>query len=155
MNTSARIIVAACIGSILAVPSLGAPLEGTGNVEARFDQAQAATHHHPVMVSILRDGVVVAQNEQVVPASIRFSSVKAGKYDVRAESDGAFTEVKRGVQVFADKTLDLQFVLRPGQGVHTVEYATGGLAREEVAARLARLEAAVTELQRAAQTHHN
>ncbi|MGH7540563.1 MAG: hypothetical protein ACRELC_06165 [Gemmatimonadota bacterium] len=35
------------------------------------------------------------------------------------------------------------FLIRAGEGVHVVEYATGGLAREEVAARLGRLETIV------------
>jgi hypothetical protein len=38
--------------------------------------------------------------------------------------------------------------MRAGTGVRTVEYAIGGLSREEIAARLAKLEAAMAELQK-------
>jgi hypothetical protein len=69
-----------------------------------------------------------------------------GTYDVRVEGDGIVTEVKRGVTLAGPKNMTLNFVVRPGQGVHVVEYATGGLAREEVAQKIAALEAAVAEL---------
>ena len=52
---------------------------------------------------------------------------------------------------FAGRDGSLIAVVRPGQGAHVVEYATGGLAREEVAARIAKLEAAVANLQMARQ----
>lgn len=68
-----------------------------------------------------------------------------GLYDVRAEGQGAVTEVKRGVHVFAGQDLNVNFVMHAGTGLRTVEYATGGLSREEVAARLAKLEAAVAK----------
>jgi len=75
-------------------------------------------------------------------------SLPAGQYDVRVEGEGVTTEVKRGVQVFSGRDGSLIAIVRPGQGAHIVEYATGGLAREEIAARIARLEAAVAELQK-------
>ncbi len=50
------------------------------------------------------------------------------------------TEVKRGVRVFEGRQASVEFVIRPGKGVRIVEYSTGGLAREEVATRLDRLE---------------
>jgi len=52
------------------------------------------------------------------------------------------------VHVFAGKDGSLMFVMRSGKGAHMVEYATGGLSREEVAARLAKLESAVAQLQK-------
>jgi hypothetical protein len=59
------------------------------------------------------------------------------------------SEVKRGVQVFPGKDGSLMAVVRPGKGVHIVEYAVGGLAREEVAARLNKLDTQVAQLQSA------
>jgi hypothetical protein len=38
--------------------------------------------------------------------------------------------------------------MRAGAGVRTVKYAIGGLSPEEIAARLAKLEAAMAELQK-------
>ena len=38
--------------------------------------------------------------------------------------------------------------MQAGEGLHIVEYATGGVTREELALRLARLDEAMTGLQR-------
>ena len=119
----------------------------TGTLQANFN-ADAAVRGRPVMVSVLRNGTVIQQSETVLPSAKSVDGLALGAYDVRVEGDGLVTEVKRGVQVNAQNRLELHFVMRPGQGVHIVEYATGGLAREEVAARLARLDSVVAVLQR-------
>jgi hypothetical protein len=107
----------------------------------------------PVMVSAIRDGAIVDQTEILTDRAPNQNAaildhIPAGSYDVRVEGDGVVTEVKKGVQVFAGRDASLQTVVRPGAGVHVVEYATGGLSREEVAARLGRLEAATATLRR-------
>ncbi len=124
-----------------------------GTIDVAFN-SNAAVREHSVMVSVLKDGAIVNQSETVVPRTYQFHGLTAGLYDVRVEGDGLVTSVKRGVRVFAGQTLQLQFVLTPGQGARIVDYATGGLAREEVAARLARLDSLVADLQRA-QTRRN
>ena len=121
----------------------------TGEISAHFAASAPSLAGHPAMITVLREGSVLAQGETTLLGEHAFSRLDAGTYDVRVESDGAVTEVKRGVHVIAGHTLQLQFALRPGQGVHTVEYATGGLSREEVAARLHRLEVAVDSLRTA------
>jgi hypothetical protein len=121
-----------------------------GTIYARFPSADAALQGRPIMVSAIRGGEVVKQQETVLPSSQELSDLPPGLYDVRAEGQGAVTEVKRGVHVFAGQELDVNFVMRSGTGVRTVEYAAAGLSREEVAARLAKLEAAVAALQKAA-----
>jgi hypothetical protein len=73
-------------------------------------------------------------------------SIRPGVYDVRVEGEGLVTEVKRGVHAFAGQKTEVTFQVRSGQGVRIVEYATGALPREEIAARLAKLEAQVAEL---------
>ena len=108
----------------------------------------------PAMVTFLRDGAIVFQGETVLTRSPNTVSVGAqsqpfGQYDVRVEGEGFVTETKRGVQLASRQNLTLQFVLRPGEGAHVVEFAEGGLAREEVAARIAALEAEVAELRSA------
>ena len=109
----------------------------------------------PVMCSAIHDGVIVNQQEGLLvkaPSTTGIGLVLApGVYDVRIEGDGIITEVKKGVQLFADRNLNLSAVVRPGQGVHIVEYAIGSLAREEVAMRLQQLESSVKELQNALQ----
>ncbi|MGH7564824.1 MAG: hypothetical protein ACREK5_10445 [Gemmatimonadota bacterium] len=106
----------------------------------------------PVMVSFIHDGAIVFQSETITTESPNVVSVgaqdrPAGVYDVRVEGDGIVTEMKRGVTLAGSKNMTLNFVVRPGQGVHVVEYAEGGLAREEVAARIAALEAQIAQLQ--------
>jgi len=126
------------------------PAQGqTGTVNAHFT-ADDALREHPVMISAIQGGQVVEQQETKLPhADKRLNPLQPGVYAVRVEGDGAVTEVKRGVHVFAGREVDLQFVLHAGKGAHVVEYATGGLSREEVAARLANLEGAVKQIQQA------
>lgn len=120
----------------------------TGSMQANFN-ADASVRGRPVMVSVIQNGAVLTQSETVLPSARSFSGLALGAYDVRVEGDGLVTEVRRGVQVGELNRLELHFVMRLGQGAHVVEYATGGLSREEVAARLARLDSAVAALQRA------
>lgn len=101
-----------------------------------------------VMISVLRDGAVVKQQEVEVSGLPPNFTLPVGVYDVRVEGDGVVTLVKRGVHVTANDSTKVIAPMRPGQGARTVEYATGGLAREEVAARLAKLEAAVAQMQK-------
>jgi hypothetical protein len=100
------------------------------------------------MVSAIRDGRIVEQQELPLTTGrdLQGDSIPPGVYDVRVEGQGLVTEVKRGIHVFAGQKTELTFDLRAGQGVRIVEYATGGLSREEVASRLAKLEAQVAEL---------
>jgi hypothetical protein len=108
---------------------------------------------HPAMISAIRNGAIVRQYEVVLqPGSASYKTLDElaeGTYDVRIEGDAIVTEEKHGVHVFAGKDGSLMFVMRSGKGAHIVEYATGGLSREEVAARLAKLEGAVAQLQKA------
>lgn len=102
----------------------------------------------PALVSAIRDGRIVEEHEVPLTTGRDFNSdsVKVGTYDVRVEGEGLVTEVKRGVRVFAGQKTDLIFQVKPGKGVHIVEYATGALPREEVAARLEKLESQVAAL---------
>ena len=115
-------------------------------------RAPAALEEVPKLVSVIQDGVVVRQQETLRGRGL--DGLPPGLYDVRAEGAGMITEVKRGVHVFGGQNLELIFALQAGQGVHIVEYATGGLSREEIAARLARLDSAVAALQRAVQARN-
>ena len=137
------------LGLALAPACFSIAAAQTGSLQANFN-ADAPVRGRPVMVSVIQGGAVVAQSETVLPSAHSFSDLPFGTYDVRVEGDGLITEVKRGVQVGEHNRLELHFVMRPGQGAHIVAYATGGLSREEVAARLARLDSAVAALQRAA-----
>ena len=97
----------------------------------------------PVMISALRSGQIVNQGETLVAggnSALKLGELPVGTYDVRVEGEGIMTEVKRGVRVFEGRQAPVEFVIRPGKGVRIVEYSTGGLAREEVATRLDRLE---------------
>ena len=58
------------------------------------------------------------------------------------------TVVKRGLVVSKGETNAVSVTMKSGQGVKVIEYATGALSREEIAARLMKLESAVEELKR-------
>ena len=113
-----------------------------------FDASYQALKEQPVMVSVINDGAVVKQREVHFNSSATFA-LPAGMYDVRLEGDGMQTLVKRGIHVNeGDVTHVVGGPMRAGTGVKTIEFATGGLSREEVAARLAKLETAVADLQK-------
>lgn len=137
--------VVGVLAMVISRPSLAQ----NGWVEVRFTGSAAETQRHAVMVSLLQDSGVVRQGETVVPTDRRFVDVAAGVYDVRVEGAGVVTQVKRGVHLVAGQTLDLQFVLRPGTGADVTRYAAAVLSREEIEARLRRLEAAVDSLRHA------
>jgi hypothetical protein len=102
------------------------------------------------MVSILRNGEMFRQREILLENGAGTwccnREIPVGSYDLRLEADGFVTESKRGIRVLNGQDTEVRFVVRAGKGLHTVEYATGGLAREEVAARLAALDTAVAKL---------
>jgi len=113
-----------------------------------FDASYQALKELPVMVSVINDGSVVKQREVHFNSSAAFA-LPTGVYDVRLEGDGMQTLMKRGIQVKeGDVTHVVGGPMRAGTGVKTIEFATGGLSREEVAARLAKLETAVADLQK-------
>jgi hypothetical protein len=146
------VVVVLCAGSESALGQEERP----GRLNVAVKVTDDSLKGRPVMVSAIGGGKVITQYEVLLVEASGFAhkildSLPPGQYDVRVEGDGVVTEVKRGVQVFPGRDGSLIAVVRPGQGAHVVEYATGGLAREEVAARIAKLEAAVADLQKAHQ----
>jgi hypothetical protein len=91
----------------------------------------------PVMVSILRNGVVEHQSEVPLNGSAGSSNLPAGLYDVRIEGEGLQTLVKRGIHVVEGRgTNVIGGPIRTGEGIRIIEYAVGCLSREEMTARL-------------------
>lgn len=105
----------------------------------------------PMMVSVLKDGAVLKQAERITNSNVGFE-LPPGLYDLRLEADGMVTLVKRGIHVKAGEQTDvIGGPMRAGAGARVVEYAATGMTREEMAARLGKLESAVAELQKARQ----
>lgn len=105
----------------------------------------------PVMVSVIKDGQVLKQTEVRLNSQAIFS-LPTGEYDIRVEGDRMQTLVKRGIHVNEGERTDIfGGPMHTGVGVKIIEYAVGGLSREEVGARLRKIEAAVVELQKARQ----
>ncbi len=156
-NKCFRFLILASLAALTAAVStspVSAQPEKPGRLVVSMKAADASLDDRPVMVSAIRDGRIVNQYEVFLDgppqqAGVTLDGLAPGEYDVRIEGDGVVTEVKRGVLVFANRDGSLRAMVRPGQGVHIVEYATGGLSREEVAARLAKLESSVEELKKA------
>lgn len=156
MRTGKALVVTLIGGIILAFAATAPILKPvfaqaptTGNLSLRTsvtEDSYQALRQVPVMVSVIRDGQVVKQMEMQLNSNTGFT-LPAGLYDVRVEGDGMQTLVKRGIHVMAgDRTDMIAGPVRAGQGVKIVEYAAGGLSREEMAARLQKLEAAMAEL---------
>lgn len=121
----------------------------TGSLDVRTsveDASYQTLKERPVMVSVIKDGAVVKQREIQFNSNVAFP-LPAGLYDVRLEGDGMQTLVKRGIHVNeGEKTSIIGGPMRAGTGVKIIEYAIGGLSREEIAARLAKLEAVIADL---------
>jgi|SRR6266852_7932991 len=147
-----KFVIRAVSLSILFLASACAAVAQPGRLNVSVKSLDAALKDHTFMVSAIGNGAIVRQYEVLLnsrgDANTILNDLPPGSYDVRVEGEGAITEVKRGVQVFPGKDGSLTAVLRPGKGVHIVEYAIGGLAREEVAARLAKLDAEVAALKK-------
>ena len=142
---------------VLAISSLVLPaaaLAQQGAFQVGILSPETAQERIPALISVLRGGEIIGQNEVVLGASSLTGWITAklglGVYDVRVEAEGLRTEVKRGVRVLDGQSTNVTFVVRRGTGVHIVEYATGGLSREEVAARLSAAETSIGRLQRLA-----
>lgn len=142
---------------VLAISSLVLPaaaLAQQGAFQVGILSPETAQERIPALISVLRGGEIIGQNEVVLGASSLTGWITAklglGVYDVRVEAEGLRTEVKRGVRVLDGQSTNVTFVVRRGTGVHIVEYATGGLSREEVAARLTAAESSISRLQRLA-----
>jgi hypothetical protein len=145
---SALLALGVLLSGLSAVPGRA---QEKATIYASVKVSDNALAGRPVMVSFIRDGAIFFQEETTTTESPNVASVGSqdspvGVYDVRVEGDGIVTEMKRGVTLAGPKNMTLDFIVRPGQGVHVVEYAAGGLAREEVAQKIAALEAAVAEL---------
>ena len=152
----ARSSALVALAFLLGLGVLPARAQELSRIYAVIQVSDNALDDHPVMVSFIQDGKILFQSEEFLTrspntVSVRSQESPAGMYDVRVEGDGIVTEVKRGIQHNAGGDTTLKFMVRPGEGVHTVEYAEGGLAREEVAARIAALEAEVAKLRGATQ----
>lgn len=142
--------VAAAVLALVASPLAADPT--TGRLWVKVKVADNTLAETPARVSLITpDGELLDYAEELLVRSpnvqgFLLEGMPAGTYDVRVEGDGFLTEVKRGVPVFAGRDEYLSVVVKPGQGIHVVEYAVACLAREEVAAKLARLEAETARL---------
>jgi hypothetical protein len=148
-----RVVSAAAAISLMTIgtQATAQPPQQRATINVFLQVSAQALSGRPALVSAIRDGRIVEEHEVPLTTGRDFNSdsIKVGVYDVRVEGEGLLTEVKRGVRVFAGQKTDLIFQVKPGKGVHIVEYATGALPREEVAARLEKLEAQLATLTKA------
>jgi len=117
-----------------------------GEIKVNTRGGDAAIAKKPVMISIVRDGKIVDQNEIALGDIKTNIYVEPGVYEVRLEGEGMKTLVKRGIRVFNGKSTDVLAPMSAGKGARVIEYAEGGMAREEVASRLLKLESSVAAL---------
>ena len=156
MGTTMQPRVRVCCALFSAFVATAAFTDGVAaqSITTFISPAATVPEQLPAMVSYLLNGQLVFQTEVMLTKGFaktyNSKQLTPGVYDVRVEAEGLVTEAKRGVRVLTDGSHTVNFVVRPGKGMHVVEYATGGLAREEVATRLGALEAAMAKLQPAA-----
>jgi hypothetical protein len=145
----ARGLTACFLGAVAAAAVPPSARAQNGNFALEVT-SEAPLRRGPALISVLHDGAVVAQTELLLGtgASINWRSggLSPGLYDIRIEAEGLITEAKRGMRILPNQEMKLSFEVRPGKGLHIIEYAIGGLAREEVAMRLMALEASVAAL---------
>ena len=143
--------VALTLGVVLArqdpTPA-SAQQQPVGRIRVFTRAMEGADGRTPVMVSLIKDGKVIRQQEIGLGHYVAFEGLPAGAYDLRLEGDGLKTLVKHGIQALENQETNSECPMVPGTGVRIVEYAEGGMPREEVAARIYKLEAAVAEIQK-------
>ncbi len=142
-------------GILWTKPGVTVAQGGVGKLEVSttiLSASYAALRENSVMLSVIKDGEVIKQTERPMNAHAGFE-LPTGLYDLRAEGDGMVTLVKRGIHVKAGERTDvIAGPMRAGAGARIIEYAATGMTREEMAARIGKLEAAVAELQKTRQT---
>lgn len=158
-GTYSWIVMAGALAAIVIAgnprqPAYAAPQRDQSAIDVRTGLAEDSYQklkELPVMISAIRDGQIVKQREVSFNSSARFP-LPPGLYDIRLEGDGMQTLVKRGIHVNEGETTNvIGGPMRVGTGVKVIEYAVGGLSREEIAARLGKLETALADLQKARQ----
>lgn len=120
----------------------------SGSVRVRVSIADDSLRGIPVLVTLLAGGGVISQSEVLHGKTANLKG-PVGLVDLRTEGAGMLTEVKQGVHAVNPTQQapgTFEFVMHAGVGARIVEYAEGGLAREEVAHRLRELEAHVAVL---------
>jgi hypothetical protein len=98
-----------------------------------------------VMVYLIHDGKVVKSTETRTNTEynpVQWGVLPIGIYEVKIEGEGAETFVKRGIILTHNNTTQVTFPLKAGQGIHIIEYPTGAVSKDDIATRLAKLEAA-------------
>lgn len=148
MGILALIMVLFTLGFLRGIKPAIAQNEPTGSITVWYSAQKEELNGKPVMISIINNGAVIKQTEKNLSFAQGFDQLPVGTYEVRCEGEGMVTVVKRGILVLAKSATEVQCHMTSGQGVHVVEYATGALSREEIAARLSKLEAAVEELKK-------
>lgn len=146
----AAVVLPLCSMLAGAAPASAAAKEKppTGRISVTTRTDEDKLRNRPVMISVLADGRVVQQEEVNLGHATSFSYLPVGTYDVRVEGDGCTTLVKRGIHVGPDGSTNMiGGPIEPGQGVKVVEYATAAMTREELADRLAKLEAMIARLE--------
>jgi hypothetical protein len=106
------------------------------------------TRSRPLLVTVIKDGRIVAQNESNPKEWALSGQFPIGLYEVRVEGEGVQTLVKRGYNVVVGPATTVECPVHEGQGVKVVEYASSPMTRDEIAGRLAHLETAVEELRK-------
>jgi hypothetical protein len=131
MRRSALFAAVAAVAALSAIgpPALRGAERPTGTIWVGVAAAdgQEALAKRPALVTLLRDGVPLLQDEggigQGVGSEVVFRPLDPGVYDIRVEADGARTMVKRGILVSPDHVTVVRFQAEAGEGVKVVTYS--------------------------------
>ncbi len=150
---SARVGSATALALLLTVSVTGrlGGQQAAGQIRVTHASPEAAIARRAIMISFLQAGRVLYESQQRLGECCGLSSgeLPPGTYDVRIEGEGIVTEVRRGLLVISKRQTDVIIDLKAGKGLHTVDYATGGLSREELHARLNAIDSNLADIKKA------
>jgi hypothetical protein len=140
-------------GEVFIAPSLRAFDKDSKDTDQKnFATAQESHLGRPVLVTLLRDGKVIKQEEFEISKNGRsftpIRSVPFGSYTVKFEAPGIQTVVKKGIVVSGTSDPSVIADLTAGKGVRHIEYGQEGDPLADLIARVKKLEAEIAALKK-------
>ena len=115
------------------------PRAGTGSLRLVLD----GSTHGAVAITLFQHGEVVASKDQRIGLDVRFERLPVGAYEVRCESPGHKTVVKRALLTVVEPSAEVIVEMVEGEGTTVIG---AGPSLQELDARLRKLEADMAKL---------
>lgn len=137
--------VLALVSGIFVLPFFDAALsqekKDTGMLKVNL---HGGTGGQIITTTVYREGQVLATRDQFLGNRVEFKNMPLGTLEVRCESPGHTTVIKRALLTPDDREPEVIVEMKKGEGAQSVGF---GPSVHELEARIRKLEAAVAKLQ--------